>query len=102
MAFGNDRQVQNLNNEFWSRWHKEFLLSLQERQKWPHRNLDFGDVVIIKDVNTPCNTWKLACVSAVYPSDDGQVHADSLLDSKGKRTGPMRYERAPCSFWNKQ
>ena len=28
------RRVQHLANEFWSRWRKEFLLSLQERQKW--------------------------------------------------------------------
>ena len=28
------RRVQHLSNEFWSRWRKEFLLSLQKRQKW--------------------------------------------------------------------
>ena len=42
------RRVQHLANEFWSRWRKEFLLSLQQRQKWlePHRNLCVGDIVI--------------------------------------------------------
>ena len=28
------RQVQHLANEFWTHWRKEFLLSLQQRQKW--------------------------------------------------------------------
>ena len=34
------RRVQHLANEFWTRWKKEFLLSLQQRQKWtrPRRN----------------------------------------------------------------
>ena len=27
------QQVQHLTNEFWTRWRKEFLHSLQERQK---------------------------------------------------------------------
>ena len=97
------RRVQHLTNEFWSRWRKEFLLRLQERQKWtrPRRNLNVDDVVIVKDVNTPRNAWQLARVSTVYPSDDGQVRkvqvalADSCLDSKGRRTGPMRYLERP-------
>ena len=28
------RRVQHLSNEFWTRWRKEFLQSLQEHQKW--------------------------------------------------------------------
>ena len=28
------RRIQHIANEFWSRWKKEYLQSLQERQKW--------------------------------------------------------------------
>ena len=28
------RRVQHISNEFWSRWRKEFLPALQDRQKW--------------------------------------------------------------------
>ena len=91
------------SNESWSRWRKEFLLSLQERRKWtrPSRDLQVDDVVIMKDENLPCNAWPLARVSAVYPSADGQVRkvqvvlADSCLDSKGKRTCQLRYFDQP-------
>ena len=59
------RRVQHLTNEFWTRWRKEFLHSLQERQKWvrPRRNLEVGDVVIIKDNDAPRNQWQLARVT---------------------------------------
>ena len=97
------RRVAHLANEFWTRWRKEFLLSLQQRQKWtrPRRNLIVDDVVMIKDENLPRSVWQLARVSAVYPSSDGQVRkvqvalADSCLDNKGKRIGTVRYLERP-------
>ena len=38
------RRIQHLTNEFWTRWRKEFLHALQERQKWvrPRGNLQMG------------------------------------------------------------
>ena len=97
------RRVQHLANEFWTRWRKEYLLSLQERQKWtrPRRNLSVGDVVMVKDLNLSRNAWQLARVATVYPSKDGQVRkvqvalADSCLDKNGKRSGPLRYLERP-------
>ena len=88
------RRVQHLANEFWSRWRKEFLLSLQERQKWlrPRRNLRVDDVVIIKDDGVPRSVWQLARVSTTYPSADGSVRkvqltlADRSADSNGRRS----------------
>ncbi|XP_078382421.1 uncharacterized protein LOC144665122 [Oculina patagonica] len=97
------RRVQHLANEFWTRWRKEFLLSLQQRQKWtrPRRNLLVDDVVLIKDENLPRNAWQLARVSAIYPSSAGQVRkvqialADSCLDNKGKRVNSVRHLERP-------
>ena len=97
------RRVQHLANEFWTRWRKEFLLSLQQRQKWtrPQRNLCIGDIVMMKEDNVPRNKWDLSCVSSVYPSDDGRVRkvqlavADRSLDNEGKRINPVRYLDRP-------
>lgn len=50
-----------------------------------------NDVVIIQDDTTSRNDWKLAKVTAVYPSQDGCVRkvqllvGDLTLDSNGKR-----------------
>ena len=90
------RRVQFLVNEFWMRWRKDYLQSLQPRQKWvaTRRNLHVGDIVIIKDDNLPRNRWKLALVEETYPDDDGLVGkvrlkiADRNLDEKGRPTGP--------------
>ncbi|CAB4030514.1 Hypothetical predicted protein, partial [Paramuricea clavata] len=45
------KRVQYLANQFWERWRKEFLLALQQRQKWntPRRNIQKGDVVLLKE-----------------------------------------------------
>ena len=50
-------------------WRKSYLQSLQTRQKWttPQKNLEEGDIVILKDEGVPRNLWKLARVEATYP-----------------------------------
>ena len=73
------RRVQHICNEFWNRWRKEFLATLQERQKWlvSRRNFYIGDVVLLKeDANR--NEWKLAKVINVYPDEKGHVRSVQL------------------------
>ena len=97
------RRVQYLVNEFWQRWRKEFLHTLQERHKWvnPKRDLGVGDVVIVKDGNAPRNRWPLARVVETLPSEDGRVRkvkllmADGALDHRGKRVHPPTYLYRP-------
>ena len=47
------RRIQHIANEFWSRWKKEYLQSLQERQKWEgkRRNFKIGDIVVVYQNN---------------------------------------------------
>ena len=69
------RQVQHLANEFWTRWRKEYVASIQERSKWKgvRENFLVDDVVLLKDENLPRNQWPLAMVAEVFLSDDGLV-----------------------------
>jgi len=69
------RQVQYLADIFWRRWTREYLPTLQLRQKWRHpvKNLEAGDVVIVADDNAPRNLWHLGRVTETYPSSDGFV-----------------------------
>ena len=97
------RRVQHLANKFWSRWRKEYLLNLQTQAKWcrPRKNLGVGDVVIIKDEDTPRNKWQLARVSEAKQSSDGRLRsvrlviADIRLDGKGRRIKKPRFLERP-------
>ena len=88
------RRVQYLANEFWVRWKKEYLLSLQPRQKWQKKRRDskVNDIVLLQDDLAPRNEWKLARVTEVYPGLDSKVRKLRLLvsnttfDKKGKPT----------------
>ncbi|XP_078494100.1 uncharacterized protein LOC113475732 [Ciona intestinalis] len=66
------RRVQHLANEFWSRWRKEFLLSLQQRPKWAKSrpNLKVGDVALVVDENLSRNLWKMGRIVEASPSGD--------------------------------
>ena len=83
--------MQNLTNEFWSRWKREFLHSSQKCVH-PRRNLEEDDIVLTKDDNVPYN-WLLARVISVIQDGDKLVRkvsvavGDPNLTSKGKRPG---------------
>ncbi|XP_073732301.1 uncharacterized protein [Misgurnus anguillicaudatus] len=95
------RQVQYLCEQFWSRWKKEYLSTISLRQRWhtPKRNIQVGDIVIVKD-EVPRNEWKLARVLEARKDDDGLVRkatiqiGDRMLGKRGERlTKPLNIER---------
>ena len=73
------RRVQHVCNEFRNRWCKEFLATLQERQKWfvSRRNFYIGGVALLKEDANP-NEWKLAKVINVYPDEKRHVRSVQL------------------------
>ena len=93
------RRVQYVLNQFWLRWRTEYLQNLQIRQKWihPQRNLQEGDLVLIKDDNSPRNQWPLARIVEVQKSEDGLVRTAKIqigtsdLSDHGKRRHAPSY-----------
>jgi hypothetical protein len=88
------RRVQYLANQFWCRWKKEYLQTLQSRQKWQttKRNVQIGDVVMLHEDDKARCDWRLARVEEVTKAEDGLVRKVKILvgqprlDNKGKRT----------------
>ena len=77
------RRVQHICNEFWTRWHKEYLHNLQQRSKWQlhKRNFMVGDVVIIKDGGDVRNNWQMGRITQIHPSSDGDVRSCTIKTS---------------------
>ena len=81
------RRIQHISNEFWTRWQKEYVQTLQQRSKWfiEKRNLQVGDVVLIKEKDMIRNNWKLAKIIEKHTSKDGNVRSCVLVTSTGQK-----------------
>ena len=79
------RRVQYLLNVFWTRWKSEYLQNLQERKKWTKEkpNLMTGDIVMLKEEDSPRNKWPLGRVISAPVSDDGLVRHDKIKCANG-------------------
>ena len=58
---------------------------LQPRRKWRdvQRNLQEGDLVLLRSSDEPRNQWPLARITAAHPSPDGIVRQVEVLTTKG-------------------
>ncbi|GFX18213.1 integrase catalytic domain-containing protein [Trichonephila clavipes] len=77
------RLLTRMTQHFWNRWSSEYLTLLQSRSKWRivQKNLDIGDLVLIKHDNSPPLQWKL-----------GKSHGN--IPCKHEQTSPSRLTRA--------
>ena len=80
------RRVQHLSNEFWQRWRKEYLNSLQERQKWNsvHRNFQIDDIVLLRDDALIRNHWPRGRIIETFPDSDNLVRTVKLRVANSK------------------
>jgi hypothetical protein len=69
------RRVQQLLNQVWTRWLKEYLPTLNKRQKWTEivNDMKKGDVVLALDNNLPRCRWPLGRIIETYPGKDGHT-----------------------------
>ena len=71
------KQVQYIAGLFWKRWTAEYLLVMQERQRWaaPRRNFSPGDIVIVADPTAPRGSWKMGRVLSTKSDSKGLVRS---------------------------
>ena len=62
--------VQGLADEFWSRWTKEYISTLQVRRKWTQKetSLNVGDIVLLREKEAHRSVWPMAVVTKLFPS----------------------------------
>ena len=83
------RHVQYLAQQLWYRWKREYLLSLQSRQKWTResRNVRLGNIVLLADQEVPRGRWRMGRIVEAFPSQDGLVRKAQV------KTGESTYLR---------
>jgi len=86
------RQCQYLADLFWTRFKKEYLTILSQRQKWtrPRRNIQPGDLVLVVGSNTPRSAWPLARVVKTFPGRDGHVRNCEIQTSQNVLQRPIQ------------
>ena len=83
------KQVTQLTENFWRRWHAEYLHTLQQRQKWNRKlpNIKVGELVMLVEPNLARGQWPLGIIEKLKPSSDGLIRSVSV------RTAASTYDR---------
>lgn len=65
--------IQQLYQSFWEQWSNEYLTRLQIRPEWKqqHENLKVGQIVVIKEDNTPPIKWILGRIIETFSDEMG-------------------------------
>ncbi len=86
------RQVQGVGHEFWGRWKKEYLPTLNKRCKWKTGAPSFrvGELVLLRDDDySKRGKWPLARVTTLKPGSDGVVRSVEIRTKDGSYTRPV-------------
>ena len=82
---------QNLLNHFWKRWSTEYVTHLGRFTKWskPTRNLQVGDLVVLREDTPIATKWPLARVTQIYSGKDNLVRVATIKTATGTYTRPV-------------
>ncbi|XP_044019550.1 uncharacterized protein LOC122859932 [Aphidius gifuensis] len=80
--------IEQLKQEFWQRWHNEYLNEMINRSKWnkDNNNIEMGDVVLLKEDNIPPMHWALGRIIETHPGTDGIVRTVTIKTAKYLQT----------------
>ncbi|XP_018371804.1 PREDICTED: uncharacterized protein LOC108766798 [Trachymyrmex cornetzi] len=83
--------VQRTFQDFWKRLATEYVSSLQGRTKWnrTQRNLEIGDLVIIREEHTPPYQWKLGRIAELHQGQDKLIRVVSVKTIRGVTKYPV-------------
>lgn len=81
-------------HEFWKNWSTEYLTRLQQHPKWMRNmnNFKIGDLVLIKEDNSPPTRWARAYYR--HPPRDGQLSEDCDPTGQGSENDEKAHSKA--------
>ncbi|XP_043656377.1 uncharacterized protein LOC122622192 [Drosophila teissieri] len=79
------RMLSALKQQFWDSWSKDYIASLQQRNKWSVgcRDLEVGCLVGVHEDNVPPQRWLTGRVVATTAGEDGRVRVAEIRTSGG-------------------
>ena len=85
------RVNETVNMWWWKVWLRNFLPSLQLRNKWwkDRSNIEVGDLVLVIDPDVKRGCWNMGKVLKVYPDDDGRVRSVKVKTVNGQYDRPI-------------
>lgn len=85
------QMIQKMHQQFWRKWHTEYLNRLQERPKWMQKREDpeINDLVLIKDENLPPSRWAMARIIDKHPGSDNLTRVVTLKTSNNILKRPI-------------
>lgn len=85
------QQIQRLLQQIWQRWHTEYLCTLQSRTKWINHPVPIhrGQLVVVKEDNTPPLHWPTARIIDLHPGSDGVTRVVTIKTSAGEYKRPV-------------
>ncbi|XP_030761095.1 uncharacterized protein LOC115886162 [Sitophilus oryzae] len=77
--------LEQMRQNFWSRWSKEYVSELQQRMKWRETcsEASIGSIVLIKEDNQPPLRWKMGRITALHPGKDGISRVVTIQTANG-------------------
>lgn len=81
----------HVQQNFWRRWSVDYLNQLQNRPKWTSHRPDpkIGDMVLVKEDETPPLKWPLARITDVIPGKDGRIRSVQVKTTSGQYVRPI-------------
>ncbi|CAH8494788.1 unnamed protein product [Dicrocoelium dendriticum] len=79
------KQVAHVATGFWKRWLKEYITTLQSRQKWqlPTKSVEKDELVLVASEKLPRGCWPLGRVVSCEASNDGLVRTVYIRTNSG-------------------
>ena len=79
------QMISKLLQNFWIRWKKDYLCTLQQRTKWQKSkpNIKLNTIVLIVDENLPPTRWMMGRVIETHPGDDQRIRVVSIRTKNG-------------------
>lgn len=89
--------IQRILQQFWNIWSSEYLSRLQQRPKWnqPEEDVRVGQLVLLREDNTPPSKWPIARILEVHPGSDDKVRVVTLEKHSANIKSPVPEDLGP-------